>query len=130
MAGLLVPATAAEPTGPCARKSGDCHDPDAALRLKVVAIFAIPVASLIGVCLPFATRSLPILHPDANIFAIVKAFSSGVVLSTGYMHVLPDSFDDLTSSCLPESPWQNFPFTAFVAMLSAVFTLMVRHQLL
>ncbi|KAK1280082.1 Fe(2+) transport protein 2 [Acorus gramineus] len=41
------------------------------------------------------------------------------------MHVLPDSFDDLGSPCLPERPWRRFPFTGFVAMLSAVVTLMV-----
>ncbi|KAF3786716.1 Fe(2+) transport protein 1 [Nymphaea thermarum] len=128
IAGLLlsaIPAGAVAPTGPCAGRSGDCYDPDAALRLKVIAIFAILVASMIGVCLPLVTRSLPMLHPDGKIFTVVKAFSGGVILATGYMHVLPDSFDDLTSPCLPETPWHKFPFTTFVAMLSAVFTLMV-----
>ncbi|XP_031475901.1 fe(2+) transport protein 1-like [Nymphaea colorata] len=128
IAGLLlsaIPAAAVAPTGPCAGRSGGCHDSDAALRLKVIAIFAILVASMIGVCLPLVTRSLPMLHPDGKIFAVVKAFSSGVILATGYMHVLPDSFDDLTSPCLPETPWHKFPFTTFVAMLSAIFTLMV-----
>lgn len=56
---------------------------------------------------------------------LVKAFASGVILATGYMHVLPDSFDDLRSECLPENPWRKFPFTTFVAMLAAIFTLMV-----
>ena len=41
------------------------------------------------------------------------------------MHVLPDSFDMLSSSCLKENPWHKFPFTGFVAMLSAILTLMV-----
>ncbi|KAI3824998.1 hypothetical protein L1987_06473 [Smallanthus sonchifolius] len=31
----------------------------------------------------------------------------------------------LSSSCLADNPWQKFPFTGFVAMLSAIFTLMV-----
>ncbi|KAI8001889.1 putative zinc transporter 10 [Camellia lanceoleosa] len=41
------------------------------------------------------------------------------------MHVLPDSFDMLSSSCLPEKPWHKFPFSGFVAMFSAIGTLMV-----
>lgn len=122
---LAPPTTAVSPTGTCDGKSNGCHDPDAALRLKVIAIFAILVASMIGVCLPLITRSLKALHPDGKIFTILKAFSSGVILATGYMHVLPDSFDDLTSPCLPQTPWRNFPFTTFVAMISAIFTLMV-----
>nr|CAD1841447.1 unnamed protein product [Ananas comosus var. bracteatus] len=72
----------------------------------------------------------PALRPDRNLFVLVKAFASGVILATGYMHVLPDSFDDLGSPCLPENPWGKFPFTAFVAMLSAVFTLMVDSLML
>nr|TKV92147.1 hypothetical protein SEVIR_9G144800v2 [Setaria viridis] len=83
-----------------------------------------------GVCLPLVSRSVPALRPDGNLFVVVKAFASGVILGTGYMHVLPDSFNDLTSPCLPPRPWAEFPFTAFVAMLAAVFTLMVDSLML
>ncbi|KAI3817596.1 hypothetical protein L1987_11391 [Smallanthus sonchifolius] len=67
----------------------------------------------------------PALNPDRSLFIIVKAFASGIILATGFMHVLPDSFDMLRSSCLANNPWHKFPFTGFVAMLSAIFTLMV-----
>ncbi|KAK6946301.1 Zinc/iron permease [Dillenia turbinata] len=105
--------------------AGTCHDKRQALTLKLIAIVAILATSMIGVCLPIFSRSVPALKPDTNMFVIVKAFASGVILATGYMHVLPDSFDDLRSECLPENPWRKFPFTTFVAMLSAVATLMV-----
>ncbi|KAL1829459.1 hypothetical protein ACET3Z_007871 [Daucus carota] len=80
---------------------------------------------MIGVGLPIITRAVPALSPDRNLFVIVKAFASGVILATGYMHVLPDSFDALKSECLPEKPWHAYPFTTLVAMFSAVLTLMV-----
>ncbi|KAK1325737.1 Fe(2+) transport protein 1 [Acorus calamus] len=105
--------------------AGECYDKAESLKLKLIAIPTILIASMIGVCLPLFTRSVPALHPDRSLFAIVKAFSSGVILATGYMHVLPDSFDNLSSPCLAEKPWHTFPFTGFVAMLSAVATLMV-----
>lgn len=62
---------------------------------------------------------------DGIVFILMKAFSSGVILATGYVHVLPDSFESLTSPCLPENPWGKFPFTTFIAMVAAVLTLMM-----
>ncbi|KAE8678401.1 putative zinc transporter 10 [Hibiscus syriacus] len=52
---------------------------------------------MIGVCLPLLSRYMPSLAPDSDMFAVVKAFASG----------------------------KKFPFTAFVAMISALLTLMV-----
>ncbi|CAD6206116.1 unnamed protein product [Miscanthus lutarioriparius] len=109
---------------------GKCHSVASALRLKLIAIPSILLASLLGVCLPLFSRSVPALRPDGNLFVVVKAFASGVILVTGYMHVLPDSFNDLSSPCLPRRPWAEFPFTAFVAMLAAVFTLMMDSLML
>uniref|UniRef100_A0A251S4K8 Putative zinc/iron permease n=2 Tax=Helianthus annuus TaxID=4232 RepID=A0A251S4K8_HELAN len=80
---------------------------------------------MMGALLPLLSRRVPALQPDTKPFVLIKAFASGVILATGYMHVLPDSFDCLTSKCLPEKPWSKFPFTTFIAMFSAVFTLMV-----
>ncbi|KAM1684911.1 hypothetical protein TB2_035647 [Malus domestica] len=50
--------------------------------------------------------------------------SGGIILATGFMHVLPDSYEMLQSICLKEDPWHNFPFSGYVAMLSAIATLM------
>lgn len=102
-----------------------CYDKPRALTFKLIAIASILVTSVMGVSLPLFTRSLPALRPEKGLFVLVKAFASGVILATGYMHVLPDSFDCLRSECLPENPWRKFPFTTFVAMLSALVTLML-----
>lgn len=96
-----------------------------ALKYKLGAIASILVAGAIGVCIPILGRAIPALHPDRNIFFIIKAFAAGVILATGFIHVLPDAFEKLTSSCLNEDPWGNFPFTGFVAMMAAIVTLMV-----
>ncbi|GJQ94503.1 Fe(2+) transport protein 1-like protein [Tanacetum coccineum] len=80
---------------------------------------------MMSVTLPLVSRSVPALHLDTKLFVLVKVFASGVILATGYMHVLPDSFECLTSVCLPEKPWSNFPFTTFISMMSAVGTLMI-----
>ncbi|EEF51561.1 zinc/iron transporter, putative [Ricinus communis] len=109
----------------CKTEVNDCNDKKKALPLKIIAIVSILVTSMIGVCLPLFSRSIPALSPDRNLFVIVKAFAAGIILATGFMHVLPDSFDMLWSDCLKENPWHKFPFTGFVAMLSAIVTLLV-----
>jgi solute carrier family 39 (zinc transporter), member 1/2/3 len=118
----------------CADPAADdpCHNVPKALRLKLIAVPAILVSSVLGVCLPLFARSVPALQPGRSLFSVVKAFASGVILATGYMHVLPDSFDSLSSPCLPKKPWSDFPFpfTAFVAMLAALFTLAVDSLML
>lgn len=103
------------------------HDEDEvkALRYKIAAIASILFASVIGVLIPVIGKFVPKLSPDTDIFFIIKAFAAGVILSTGFIHVLPDAFDKLKSPCLCEHPWQKFPFTGFVAMCTAMGTLMV-----
>ncbi|WZZ78925.1 hypothetical protein YC2023_099497 [Brassica napus] len=102
-----------------------CTDKNKAFNLKLVAVFTILVTSLIGVCLPLFARSVSAFQPERSLFLIVKSFASGIILATGFIHVLPDSFEMLSSHCLNDNPWHKFPFTGFVALISAVFTLMV-----
>ncbi|KAJ8632870.1 hypothetical protein MRB53_026206 [Persea americana] len=67
-----------------AEKSG-CNDKSSALTLKIIAIVAIPITSMIGVCLPLFSRLIPALQPDHILFVVMKAFAAGIILSTGFM---------------------------------------------
>lgn len=95
-----------------------------ALKYKFIAIATILISGAIGICIPILGQTIPALHPDRNIFFIVKSFAAGIILATGFIHILPDAFNDLTSPCLNENPWGNFPFTGFISMMSAMLTLM------
>ncbi|XP_056173891.1 fe(2+) transport protein 1-like [Syzygium oleosum] len=125
---LLVPQALSVVPEECTAESDDCINKAKALPLKIIAIVSILVTSLIGVCSLLFTRSVQALNPDRDLFVIIKCFAAGIILATGFMHVSPDSFDMLTlqfSPCLKENLWHKFPFTGFVAMLSAIVTLMV-----
>ncbi|KAJ0017665.1 hypothetical protein Pint_11603 [Pistacia integerrima] len=122
---IFTPQALSQSNDECTTASSSCNDKAAALPLKIIAIVTILITSLIGVSAPLFTRSVKALHPDRNLFVVVKSFAAGIILATGFMHVLPDSFDMLSSSCLEDNPWHKFPFTGFVAMLSAIVTLMV-----
>ncbi|KAL6497636.1 synaptonemal complex protein zip1 [Orobanche hederae] len=96
-----------------------------ALKFKLAAIASVLAAGAVGVSLPIIGRKLPALRPENDTFFMIKAFAAGVILATGFVHILPDAFDTLASPCLGENPWGEFPFAGFVAMLAAIGTLMV-----
>ncbi|KAL6201713.1 hypothetical protein ACLB2K_025425 [Fragaria x ananassa] len=101
------------------------RDKAKALKFKLVAISSILIASSIGVSLPMLGKKIPTLRPENDIFFMIKAFAAGVILATGFIHVLPDAFESLTSPCLSQMPWGDFPFTGFIAMVSAIGTMMI-----
>ncbi|KAL4585835.1 hypothetical protein LXL04_010461 [Taraxacum kok-saghyz] len=95
------------------------------LKYKLIALACILIAGGIGVSLPFAGNIFQALRPENDSFFLVKAFASGVILATGFIHILPDAFESLTSPCLKEHPWGDFPFTGFVAMVATILTLLI-----
>ncbi|PWA33970.1 Zinc/iron permease [Artemisia annua] len=95
-----------------------------ARKYKLIAIASILIGGAIGVCIPFMGRIVPALSPEKDGFFVVKAFAAGVILATGFIHILPDAFENLTSPCLKKHPWGDFPFTGFVAMVATILTLL------
>ncbi|KAJ0802004.1 putative zinc/iron permease [Helianthus annuus] len=95
------------------------------LKYKIAAILTILLAGGIGVSIPQLGNKVEALNPDNDIFFMIKAFAAGVILGTGFIHILPDAFDHLASPCLPNSPWGKFPFAGFIAMSCAIGALML-----
>ncbi|XP_031376554.1 zinc transporter 8-like [Punica granatum] len=120
---LLLPVPLALGECTCEKESHD-RDKTAALSYKLAAIVSILMAGALGVCLPMLGKVVPVLR-KGDVFFIVKAFAAGVILSTGFIHVLPDAYESLTSPCLPGDVWGSFPFASFVAMLAAIGTLQI-----
>ncbi|KAF7835690.1 zinc transporter 5 [Senna tora] len=110
-----------------ANPSGDNNNStiNLALRFKVVSIASVLVAGALGVSLPLLSKQIPTLNPQNDVFFMVKAFAAGVILATGFIHILPEAFEALTSPCLKDNPWGRFPFSGFIAMVSSIATLMV-----
>ncbi|KAH9620397.1 hypothetical protein KSS87_015853, partial [Heliosperma pusillum] len=95
------------------------------LKYKLGALCAILGSGGVGVALPLLGKRASFLHPENDIFFMIKAFAAGVILATGFIHILPDAFSSLTSPCLPDSPWREFPFAGLVAMAASIGSLMV-----
>ncbi|KAK4487983.1 hypothetical protein RD792_003722 [Penstemon davidsonii] len=97
----------------------------AALKYKLAAIASILIASALGVCIPLLLKNVKSLQAESAIHFLIKSFAAGVILATGFIHILPDAFESLTSPCLSEKSWGSFPFTGLVAMMSCIATLMM-----
>ncbi|KAJ7958357.1 Zinc transporter 4 [Quillaja saponaria] len=103
----------------------NCRDDAAAFVLKFVAIASILLAGVTGVAIPLVGKHRRFLRTDGSLFVAAKAFAAGVILATGFVHMLSDGSEALNDPCLPEFPWSKFPFSGFFAMLSALLTLLV-----
>lgn len=123
---LLSPVTTLV-SGECTCDSDDAsHDSnDVTIKYKIGAIAAILASGGVGVALPILGKNIPALRPESNLFFLVKAFAAGVILSTGFVHILPDAFEDLNNPCLKEDPWRSYPFAGVAAMLGSLGTLMI-----
>ncbi|KAH0925576.1 hypothetical protein HID58_017832, partial [Brassica napus] len=109
----------------CECSHDDDHENKAGARkYKIAAIPAVLLAGVIGVLFPLLGKVIPSLRPETSFFFVTKAFAAGVILSTGFMHVLPEAYVMLNSPCLTSEAWE-FPFTGFIAMVAAILTLSV-----
>lgn len=102
-----------------------CRNDSAAFVLKLVAIASILLSGMTGIAIPLVGKQRRFLRTDGSLFVAAKAFAAGVILATGFVHMLSDASSALTDKCLPEFPWSKFPFTGFFAMVSALLTLLV-----
>ncbi|XP_010432627.1 PREDICTED: zinc transporter 9-like [Camelina sativa] len=103
-------------------ESDPCRDDAAALTLKFAAMASILVAGSAGVSIPLVGGTL--LPFNGGLMRGAKAFAAGVILATGFVHMLSGGSEALSDPCLPEFPWKVFPFPEFFAMVAALLTLL------
>lgn len=102
-----------------------CRNGSEAFTLKFVAMASILVAGITGIAIPLVGTQRRFLRTDGSLFVAAKAFAAGVILATGFVHMLPGGTEALSDPCLPEYPWGKFPFAGFFAMVAALVTLLV-----
>ncbi|XVE97676.1 hypothetical protein REPUB_Repub03eG0039500 [Reevesia pubescens] len=102
-----------------------CRDESAALKLKLIAIASILLVGIAGIAVPLIGKHRKFFRTDGSLFVAAKAFAAGVILATGFVHMLSDGNEALTDPCLPKYPWSKFPFSGFFAMIASLVTLLV-----
>ncbi|CAF1337877.1 unnamed protein product [Adineta steineri] len=91
------------------------------LTLHVISVFVLLVVSFIGASISVASAKVKCLHIHPVILNTGKFFGSGVVLATGFIHILPDAMSTLSDPCLPDSWNQYGAYGGLFAMLAALF---------
>ncbi|CAF1295812.1 unnamed protein product [Rotaria magnacalcarata] len=90
------------------------------LDLHIVSVFVLLVVSLLGTVFSIITTRIKRLRINPIIIETGKFFGSGVVLATGFIHMLPPAMEALTHPCLPDS-WNVYSaYAGLFAMLAAL----------
>ena len=95
---------------------------DGHLNLRILSIFIILIASMIGSFVPvvfgLSKKEIPL---SKIIFFIARYFGQGVIFATAFTHLLQPANAALTASCLPEA-WKEYPY-AFGICMAATFAI-------
>jgi len=82
------------------------HVSQASLTLRIVAVFAILIASMLGVTMPeFVSRFFTSRTDPSGSFAyqhivkLLSALGTGCVIATGFCHIAPDAASDMQAGC-------------------------------
>ncbi|CAK7352966.1 unnamed protein product [Dovyalis caffra] len=102
-----------------------CRDDTAALALKFIAIASILFGGMVGIAIPLIGKHRRFLRTDGSLFVAAKAFAAGVILATGFVHMLSAASKALSNPCVPLYPWKKFPFSGFFAMMASLITLLL-----
>ncbi|CAL8469946.1 g9488 [Coccomyxa elongata] len=88
-------------------------------QLRIGGLFIILVASAVGAFLPLLSgdNRLP------KVYVLGQAFAAGVVLATGFVHVLPDANTALSNPCLGFTT--DYPVAFTLAAFAAILTLAI-----
>ncbi|KAF8493246.1 ZIP-like iron-zinc transporter [Russula emetica] len=86
--------------------------------LRIASLFIIWTTGTFGATFPIFAHRSRLIHFPSAIFETAKYFGSGVIIATGFIHLLAPGISELTSPCLgPE--WQIYPYALAFALLSS-----------
>ncbi|KAJ2956833.1 hypothetical protein NQZ79_g7366 [Umbelopsis isabellina] len=98
------------------------------MSMHIAAVFIILVASGLGAFIPVLAKVLPSFKVPGKIITLGKFAGSGIILATGFIHMLPSAMDNLTSPCLPSIWNTGYPaFATLFAMLAALAMQLIEH---
>lgn len=103
---------AAEP-GQCA----DTNEYDGRDNLRILAVFMILISSAIGSFFPLLSSKYSFIRLPNWCWFIAKFFGSGVIVATGFIHLLEPASDALGNECLT-GPITEYPWAFGICLMS------------
>ncbi|KAI9303121.1 ZIP zinc transporter-domain-containing protein [Cunninghamella echinulata] len=105
----------------------EAQQDDYNLNLRIATVFIILVASTFGVFIPFLVHRLRAYEDNSfrdQVLTVAKFFGIGVILSTAFAHMLPESSDKFNSPCLGGG-W-NSHYHSFTAVFCLIATFIIQ----
>lgn len=90
------------------------------LGLQIGGVFIILIVSAIGVVLPMASKYSKRFQMTEYAVLLSRLFGAGVILSTGFVHMLSHASENFTNPCSPENV-RHFGALSGVLALLAIF---------
>ncbi|WFC94689.1 hypothetical protein MBRA1_001323 [Malassezia brasiliensis] len=88
------------------------------MGVRIGAIFIIFASSAFFTLLPIVTRRIPKLSVPGSAYDFCKYFGSGVIIATGFIHLLEPASDELSQPCLAPAFSENYPMAYAFALIS------------
>ncbi|CAF3489208.1 unnamed protein product [Rotaria socialis] len=114
-----ISTTTVAPDSSCSLTNGELNN-SYDLTLHIVSVFVLLIISLSGAFASVGSVRVKFLRINPIIINTGKFFGSGVVLGTGFIHILPEAIQTLNSDCLPESWTAYSAYGGLFAMISAL----------
>ncbi|KAF9911989.1 high-affinity Zn(2+) transporter zrt1 [Linnemannia zychae] len=92
------------------------------MSLHIASVFIILAASTCGVFMPVIASKVRALRISNRVLTLGKQFGTGVILATGFIHMMPTAMANLSSPCLGPVFSENYTaFGGLFILLSSLF---------
>lgn len=92
------------------------------MSLHIASVFIILAASTCGVFMPVIASKVRVLRISDRVLTLGKQFGTGVILATGFIHMMPTAMANLSSPCLGPTFSENYTaFGGLFILLSSLF---------
>ncbi|CCE79231.1 Piso0_001282 [Millerozyma farinosa CBS 7064] len=99
-------------------ESGNDFD-NANMGARISAVFVIFVLSAFGSFMPIVAKKAPRLRVPDWFFFIVRYFGTGVIVATGFIHLLAEAEEELGDDCLG-GIFDVYPWPAGIALMGVI----------
>lgn len=90
------------------------------LSARISAVFVILAVSALGVCFPLVVLKCPYIKLPKQCFFITRYFGSGVIVATGFIHLLAEAGNALLDDCLG-GVFDEYPWAEGIALMGVFF---------
>ncbi|KAI3652320.1 hypothetical protein MP228_003623 [Amoeboaphelidium protococcarum] len=93
------------------------------LAFHIGSIFIVLAVSFLGTLIPVVSKLSPAIKINSFFYVLLKGFGMGVILATGYIHLLVPGISTLQNPCLPEV---FLSYEAWGGVLALLSTLLIQ----